>query len=265
MAHMNADVRLLHISDPHLFASPQGALRGVATLPALRAVLAHALAHGARYDALLVTGDIVHDEPGGYRHFRVEMLATGLPVYCLPGNHDVPAALPHAVAGTPVQVGGHVDIGAWRIVLLDSSVPGQAHGHLAAPELARLEQALAGAGGRHVLVGVHHHPVPHASRWLDSVGLHNAADLFAVLDCHAGVRALVWGHVHQEFEALRRGVRLLGVPSTCAQFLPHSDQFAIDPAPPGYRTFTLRADGTLDSEVVRIDAASARARSAASG
>jgi Icc protein len=72
--------------------------------------------------------------------------------------------------------------------------------------------------------------VPHDSRWLDSVGLHNAADLFAATDRHASVRAIVWGHVHQEFDALRKGVRLLAVPSTCAQFLPHSEQFAIDPA-----------------------------------
>jgi len=259
---MNADVRLLHISDPHLFASPQGALRGIPTLASLRAVLAHALDGGARYDALLVTGDIVHDEPGGYRHFRVVMVETGLPVYCLPGNHDVPAALPLAVAGTPVQVGGHVDLGNWRIVLLDSSVPGQAHGRLAAPELERLDGALRDAHGRHVLVGVHHHPVPHDSRWLDSVGLHNAADLFAVADRHASVRAIVWGHVHQEFDALRKGTRLLAVPSTCAQFLPHSEQFAIDPAPPGYRRLTLRADGSIDTEVVRLDAASGSARAA---
>lgn len=259
---MNADVRLLHISDPHLFASPQGALRGIPTLASLRAVLAHALDGGAPYDAMLVTGDIVHDEPGGYRHFRIVMVETGLPVYCLPGNHDVPAALPVAVAGTPVQVGGHVDLGNWRIVLLDSSVPGQAHGRLAAPELERLDGALRDADGRHVLVGVHHHPVPHDSRWLDSVGLHNAADLFAVTDRHASVRAIVWGHVHQEFDTLRNGARLLAVPSTCAQFLPHSEQFAIDPAPPGYRRLTLRADGSIDTEVVRIDAASGIARAA---
>ena len=254
MPDMNADVRLLQISDPHLFANPLGTLRGVVTLPALRSVLAHALADGPGYDALLVTGDIVHEEPGGYRHFRVEMLATGLPVYCLPGNHDVPAALPHAVAGTPVQVGGHADLGRWRIVLLDSTVPGQDHGHLSSSELERLERAIRTARGRHVLVAVHHHPVPLGSGWLDSVDLHNAADLFAVLDRHRKVRALVWGHVHQEFEALRRGVRLLGVPATCAQFLPHSDQFAIDPAPPGYRSLTLRANGTIDTEVVRVDA-----------
>jgi Icc protein len=264
MIDMNADVRLLHVSDPHLFANPQGALRGIATLASLRAVLAHALA-AARYDALLVTGDIVHDEPGGYRHFRVVMAETGLPVYCLPGNHDVPAALPLAVAGTPVQVGGHVDLGRWRLVLLDSSVPGQAHGRLPPPELERLEAAVRDAAGRPVLVGVHHHPVPHASRWLDSVGLHNAADLFRVTDRHASVRAIVWGHVHQEFDALRHGVRLLGVPSTCAQFLPRSEQFAIDPAPPGYRALTLHADGTIDTAVVRVDAGASGTLAAAAG
>jgi len=52
------------------------------------------------------------------------------------------------------------------------------------------------------------------------------------------------------------------VPSTCAQFLPHSEQFAIDPAPPGYRRLTLRADGSIDTEVVRLDAASGSARAA---
>ena len=264
---MNSDVRLLQISDPHLFASPQGALRGVPTLASLRAVLRHALQRDT-YDAVLVTGDIVHDEPGGYRHFRVAMLETGLPVYCVPGNHDVPAALPAAVAGTRVQVGGHVDLGRWRIVLLDSSVPGQAHGRLPSAELERLTTALAEADGRHVLIGVHHHPVPHDSRWLDSVGLHNAAELFAITDRHPSVRAIIWGHVHQVYDMLRKGVRLLGVPSTCAQFLPRSEQFAIDPAPPGYRTLTLRADGSIETEVVRLDAvatATAAAARAAAG
>lgn len=255
MIRMSADIRLLQISDMHLFAQPQGALRGVATLDSLRAVLAHALAGGEHYDALLVTGDIVHDEPGGYRHFRTVMVETGLPVYCLVGNHDVPAALPAAVAGTAIRIGGYVDLGRWRLVLLDSSVPGQAHGRLSSTELERLQMAIRSAEDRHILIAVHHHPVSHDSRWLDSVDLHNADDLFALTDRCSNVRAIVWGHVHQEFDALRKGVRLLAVPSTSAQFLPHSDQFAIDPAQPGYRRLTLRADGSIDTEVVRLDAA----------
>jgi Icc protein len=59
--------------------------------------------------------------------------------------------------------------------------------------------------------------------------------------------------VHQNYDALRKGVRLLATPSTCAQFLPNSDDFALDPRPPAYRTLELRADGSLLTEVVWLD------------
>ena len=64
-----------------------------------------------------------------------------------------------------------------------------------------------------------------ASRWLDRVGLTNAAEFLHTIDQHKNVRAIVWGHVHQAYDGLRKGVRLLATPSTCAQFLPHSDEF----------------------------------------
>jgi 3',5'-cyclic-AMP phosphodiesterase len=54
-------------------------------------------------------------------------------------------------------------------------------------------------------------------------------------------------------------VRLLAVPSTCAQFLPHSEQFAVDPSPPGYRRLTLRSDGSIDTEVLRVEPVAAAA------
>jgi Icc protein len=44
-------------------------------------------------------------------------------------------------------------------------------------------------------------------------------------------------------------VQLLGTPSTCAQFLPHSDRYAIDQRPPAYRHFDLHDDGRLSSAV----------------
>jgi Icc protein len=49
-------------------------------------------------------------------------------------------------------------------------------------------------------------------------------------------------------------LRLLSTPSTCAQFRPGSDSFAIDERPPGYRWLDLRADGRLDTEVVWLPA-----------
>jgi Icc protein len=91
------------------------------------------------------------------------------------------------------------------------------------------------------------------SRWLDRVGLENAPEFLATIDRHPNVRAVVWGHVHQSYDALRKGVRLLATPSTCAQFLALADDFAVDPRPPAYRTLELRADGSLLTEVVWLD------------
>ena len=63
------------------------------------------------------------------------------------------------------------------------------------------------------------------------------------------MRAVAWGHVHQAYEGQRGNVRLFATPSTGAQFLPHSDRYAVDTRPPAYRTFDLRPDGAIHSEV----------------
>jgi Icc protein len=264
---MNSDVRLLQISDPHLFADPNGELRGVNTLGSLQRVLEAVRARKTGFDAVLCSGDIVNDEPAGYAHFARELSALGKPVYCVPGNHDDPASMRRALAAEPFQVCGQVDRGAWRLVLLDSCVPGEARGHLGQAELARLDAALAGCRDRFVMVCVHHHPVSMASRWLDALGIDNASALFEVLDAYAHVRLLSWGHVHQLFDERRRGVRLLATPSTGAQFLPLSANFAIDARPPAWRRLTLRADGTLETEVFWVETqdAAGRASSADAG
>ena len=246
-------IRITQFTDPHLYGDEHESLRGVATLPALSAALAQARSRDWPPDALLVTGDLVQDDPAGYPHFRRLFAELGVPVLCLPGNHDEPQAMRRELAGKPFVLGGFVDLGRWRIVLLDSCIPGAASGALSADVLAGLDQALASAGTRHCMVCLHHHPVPMGSRWLDRVGLTNAAEFLHTIDAHRNVRAIVWGHVHQNYDSLRKGVRLLATPSTCAQFLPSSDDFAVDPRPPAYRTFELCADGSLLTEVVWVD------------
>jgi Icc protein len=224
----------------------------------LQQVLAHAAVDLRDTDAVLCNGDIVNDEPEGYAHFARLLGQLGKPVYCVPGNHDDPARLRAALAQPPFQVGGHVDLGGWRIVLVDSCVPGRAGGRVSAAELGALRRSLAGCE-RHVMVCVHHQPVGMASRWLDAVGIENAAEFLALLDQHRQVRSICWGHVHQCLDTRRRGVRLLATPSTCVQFLPLSGEFALDRRPPAYRRLTLRADGSLDTEVVWLEQPGAEA------
>ena len=246
-------VRLIQFTDLHLFGQEDGCLRGVPTLPALSTALAHARLGAWPPDALLVTGDIVQDDPAGYAHFRRLFGSLAVPVLCLPGNHDDPARMRQVLADPPFVAGGHLELGRWRVILLDSVVPGKAGGALSQTSLAALDAALAQAGERPALVCLNHHPVPMHSRWLDQVGLSNADDFFAVIDRHPNVRGIVWGHVHQNFDALRNGVRLLATPATCAQFRPLAEQFELDPRPAAYRTLELHPDGTIMTDLVWVN------------
>ncbi len=180
-------VRITHFTDPHLYGGEHESLRGVQTLPALTAALAHARARDWPPDAVLVTGDLVQDDPAGYPHFRRLFGELGVPVLCLPGNHDEPQAMRRELAGKPfVLDGGYVDFGRWRIVLLDSCIPGSASGALSAQALEGAATAHSSdAGTRHCMVCLHHHPVPMSSRWLDRVGLNNAAEFLHAIDAIA--------------------------------------------------------------------------------
>jgi len=260
MVSMSSDLRLLQLSDPHLFGSAEAELRGINTRASLAAVLRHARAQHWNNEAILLTGDLVNDDAGGYATLKDLLGNLGKPVWCLPGNHDDPAVMREELAEPPFSIGGHHDSGAWRVVLLDSCVPKKAYGRLPEAELRRLQSALSSAGNRHVLVALHHHPLPMGSRWIDSVALRHPEELFRITDCFACVRGIVWGHVHQSHDSRRKGVRLLATPSTCAQFLPGSANFAVDPAPPAYRRLILHPDGTIDTEVVRVDIATSAAQ-----
>ena len=245
---------LLHVTDLHLCADEGARLRGVQPLASLRRTLEQALAlTRARGSPRMPSWS-----PAMWS-MTIQAVAlfrrihpAGVPVCCIPGNHDQPAAMARALAAPPFVCGGHLDLPGWRVVQLDSTVPGQDGGHLAPAQLQLLERALASAATP-VLVCLHHHPVPMASDWLDRIGLDNAAQFFDILDAHPGVRGVVWGHVHQAYDAQRHGVRLLATPSTCAQFLPHSHDFAVDSRPPAYRTLELTPDGALDTELHWVD------------
>lgn len=250
-------LRIAQFTDLHLLGATDGRLRGIATYATAGLVIGHARRHGRRWDAFLLTGDLVHDDPLGYAHLR-PLLGTDPPVtYCIPGNHDSADGMRAALAGEPFRINGSARHGGWLLVMLDSTVAGAAHGRIAGPELERLDHALADNPDLHALVCLHHHAVPAGSRWLDALGLENATELFGVIDRHPQVRALVWGHVHQAWEGTRNGVRLMSAPATCVQFEPGADDFAIDDRPPGYRWFDLHADGGIDTGIEWVDDATA--------
>jgi len=246
-------VRLIQFSDLHLFGEASGRLRGVATLPSLQAVVAEANRRSHRADGILLTGDLVQDDPEGYRWVRQVFGGSRVPVLCLAGNHDLPDHMRASLRGAPFKLGGHTEFGSWLVVMLDSWVQNDAGGRIGAQQLSYLREVLRAHRSHHVLVSLHHHPIAMRSEWLDRVGLYDSDEFMSIVRQHSNVRGVLWGHVHQSLDSFIHGTRFMATPATCAQFEPGSVDFAIDDRPPGYRVLELMPDGTIATEVCWLE------------
>jgi len=245
-------LRIAQITDTHLYADPQGQLLGLNTRRCLEQVIELVLDSDPP-DLVVASGDLTHDgSPLAYQHVRDCFSRIKSPIYCLPGNHDEVAALRNGLNSHCFHSIHSTRIEDWQLLFLDSTVAGSEGGHLTDTELDQLEHSLSRNPGLASLVWLHHQPVKIGSRWLDTMAVDNPERFFEIIDRHPNVRAVVWGHVHQVFEQQRNGVSLLATPSTCLQFLPGSDNFAVDEVPPGYRWFELYPDGTLKTGIKRL-------------
>lgn len=246
-------MRILQITDPHLFADPADRLRGTVTDDTLASVLAHIAEQGWDADVIAMTGDLIQDDSqGAYQRFREHFAPLGLPVYCVPGNHDIREYMQAALAEPPFYYCASYQQYNWLIIGIDSCEAGSAGGKLAPEELARLLGLIKNTQAEHVLVCLHHPPLPVGSAWLDGVGLADGEDFLAALAASGKVRGCLFGHVHQAFDEQKDGLRIIGTPSTCRQFKPGSDEFALDDLPPAYRHVELHADGSIQTELIWV-------------
>lgn len=247
-------IDIVQITDTHLFADGDGRLLGLDTTRSLADVVQLVLRRG-RPDLVIASGDLAHDgSADAYRKLREQLAPLGTPVYCLPGNHDEGASLREHLNNDGFLCPPEVRTwNGWQLVLLDSTVHGSEGGQLASSELTRLNECLEAHPDAPTLVWLHHQPVPIGSDWLDTMAVANGGDLFAALAGRTQVRAVIWGHVHQEFDRTRDHLRLLASPSTCVQFRPGSTTFAVDFIPPGYRWLRLHDDGSLETGVERLN------------
>jgi Icc protein len=233
-----------------LFADSDSNLRGTVTLQSLRRVLQHIRASNWPADIVSVTGDLIQDDTAeAYRRFCAELKTLRLPVYCVPGNHDIREMMLHELQQERFHYCDTVRLGPWMIIGIDSCKHDSAAGEVDAAEMTRLCSTLDDASAEHILICLHHPPLPVGSRWLDQVGLQNADAFLERVSAYGNVRGIIFGHVHQEFDDVRGNVRIIGTPSTCRQFKPDSDEFAVDDQPPAYRQLTLNPDGTIDAKL----------------
>jgi 3',5'-cyclic-AMP phosphodiesterase len=213
-----------------------------------------------RPDAVLLSGDLADNGTDAeYEQLRELLGPLQAPLYVLPGNHDDRGALRRhfdlpGSGGDPVHYSA--DLGPMRLVVLDTTRPGEDPGVLDAERLGWLDAELAAAPEAPTLLAMHHPPLVTGVPAWDEIGLPTAdrRALGEVVERHRQVRRLVAGHVHRTITGELAGHAVLTVPSTYVQarldFGSQEIEFAADPA--GFAVHAV-LDGELISHVQPVD------------
>lgn len=209
---MSSVITLVHWSDLHV-----GIVENEARLEALVSWTVANLAPSTT--AIAITGDLTEDGGGAQYRRAVELLRplvrAGFRLLPVPGNHDcgprgikwneaarrrwdhyvwsrllgvkAPSKYPHAV-----------DLGAWRVLLLDSQEGNSddlivmARGELGQPQIARLEVALQDHLHKPHAILLHHHPIS-----ADLLHALDEAEEVVELLGRRGVELVLFGHMHK--------------------------------------------------------------------
>jgi len=243
-------LRILQVSDCHLPRDPvtpyrgHSADRGLASLlPAIRRW---------QPDLMLLTGDVSEDGSGAaYGRATAQLSTAGAPVLALPGNHDDPALMRRYFPTGPWNGPLLHQARNWVVALLDSTEPGRVSGVLQPAALDALDLQLRRSNAQHILLALHHQPVPVGSPWIDKYPLEQSEPFWQLVERHPRVRGVVWGHVHQDFTGQAGDVALLGAPSTAVNSLPGRETFTRDLGGPACRWLELHPDGAIEAGVLR--------------
>jgi 3',5'-cyclic-AMP phosphodiesterase len=225
---------VLQISDTHLQAKPSTAstknpdVSLLATLDAVRDV---------RADLVLLTGDLADDgSVAALRRLRVLVSELSSIILAIGGNHDDPDNV-RAVFGDVDTV----DLGTWRVLGVESMIPGQIHGSVDVDSLTRRLDRL---DHRPTLLAVHHPPrSPSTNPMFQLLG---ADEMLAALRERPHVRAIVSGHLHEAFDRHDGALLLRGSPSSYYAIEHAGDEYrVIDGGIVGAQILTLGDDGSF--------------------
>ncbi len=248
---MNGSIHIAQITDCHLSAKRETLYRGIDPWANLERLLA--LLQTDKPDLILATGDLSEDaSPASYRGLRDLLWKLRVPVLALPGNHDDAELVERFFPSSPTDTPRFSYHGSWQIIRLNSCESDKPHGWLSDGTLEELENTLAQDSGRPRLLVLHHQPLIANSPWIDKYRLLEPEPFLQLLDQYADIKAVVWGHIHQEFESHRNGIAMLGGPSSAINGVPGAEKFTPDTLGPACRWLELRGDGSLKSRIVSV-------------
>jgi len=220
--------------------------------------------NAANVDAVVVKGDIAdRGLPEQFGFAREAFAKIRVPHHAFLGNHDYYGR--HNGAG---EVDGYallgqapaprsVDLGGWRLVLLETAEPGDHHGVFHEDRLQWLAETLAETREHAIptLLLMHHQPVPPEKRdsYPNSIGMlpEHSLPFFDLIGANPQVKGVLIGHTHRN--RVRR-YRASGA-------APFVEVNCTKDYPGGWAHYELYEDGSFRQEVRRTSSTRALAHS----
>ncbi|MDH5356432.1 MAG: metallophosphoesterase [Gammaproteobacteria bacterium] len=252
-------VRLVQITDLHILADDNASLSGVNPHQSLSRVIDDIKSLSPAPGLVIASGDLADDgSTEAYRRLRRLLLELPCAVYVMAGNHDETEVMHEELPGENIVFQRRVDCENWKLLLVDSKLPGSSFGFISDEEFDWLDQQLSEEDGRPVLLAMHHTPLRLCAS--PSCQVKNADAFLSKIKNFNRVKGLIAGHTHNQVDQTHGDLRIMTTPSTMVQ-VTHNQIEAIksneefwhfheaDTSRHGYRIVDLNADGSFESEV----------------
>lgn len=248
-------MRLIQITDCHLYAKKTDTLNGVNVYDTFMSVMASVETLKKPEDVLVFTGDLTEDETAkSYKRLRKVLKEKNYKAYFIPGNHDdyklLKSKLKKYSLGFATQF---IELEECVVAFLNSTKKGEVKG-----ELSQKQYQVVAEANQHsekvkkpLIVFVHHHLFP-VNGFMDRYIVEESQDSLKKITANSNLKAVFCGHVHQEQEIEIDGVKFYSTPSTCYQLTPGCTDFSLSEDLPGFRVIDISTDA-LSTEVVRVE------------
>lgn len=253
----------VQLTDPHIREPGRLAYGRINTAPYLAAAVQSILRLRQQPAAVVISGDLTDfGRPAEYAHFAEILAPLTMPLYLMPGNHDdrdnLRRSFPQYTylgqpGDGPIQYSAR--IGAVRLVVLDTSVPGHSHGILGKQQLEWLAAKLELLRDEPVVIAMHHPPFRTLIGHMDKIGLlEGGPELEALVARYPNIERIICGHVHRAID-----VRFGGTIASICPGPAHQVCLDLDPdapsawtlEPPSFRVHALE-QGRLISHLAPI-------------
>ncbi|MEA5465797.1 phosphodiesterase [Leptothoe sp. PORK10 BA2] len=252
---------IAQISDLHVQAAGQLAYGVVDTHPLVQKAFNHLANFSPSPDVVVASGDLVQRGTAEEYIILKEMLAAlPCPVYVMPGNHDNRENLRQILADhayLPTTT-GHLSYGVdsypVRMLMLDTTIPGQGGGRIDGERLSWLDAQLTAAPHTPTLIFMHHPPFKTGIPRLDKNEMEGREALADLIGQHSQVERVSCGHLHRNMYRRWAGTIASAQPS-----LVHQGKLVFDREstslftmePPAYQ-FHVWANDTLVSHTIFV-------------